>query len=66
MFIWHFEELLGGKADHCEILIQNYHCEIESEIGKAVSASVCLMFLAGADKHSQREPIFCLCVITLN
>lgn len=66
MFIRHFEELIWRKANHCEVLIQNYHCEIEMEIGRAVSASACLMFLAGADKHSRRDPIFCLRVITLN
>lgn len=66
VFIWHFEELIWGKADHCEILIQNYYCEIEKEIGNAVSASARLMFLEGADKHSRCEPIFCLRVITQN
>lgn len=58
LFIRHFEELIWGKADHCEILILNYHCEIEKEIGKPASASACLMFPAGADKHSGRKPIF--------
>lgn len=56
LFIRHFEELILGKADHCEILILNYHCEIEKKIGKPASASACLMFPAVADKHSGRKP----------